>query len=116
MEIGGSGLRLHPAVNEADQVRKMVVAEQPGYGLITELDAPGPEKAVRICGDAARVAEKADVQSTAKHAFIGAEPLEPFFGGDRKGLIGYRALGRPESRRPPAEGFLMILARQLQLL
>src|SRR6516225_1684912 len=116
MEIGGGGLRLHPAVNEADQVRKMVVAEQPGDALIAELDAPGPQKAIPICGDAARVAEKADIQSTAKHAFIGAEPLEPFFGGDREGLIGYRALGRPQARRLHAEGFLMILARKLQLL
>ena len=61
MKIRRGCLRFHAAVNETDQVRKMVIAEQPIDGFFAELHTPGVEQAVGIGRDAVGVAKKANV-------------------------------------------------------
>src|SRR5215472_632745 len=116
MQVRSGRLRLHSAVDKADQVRKMVIAEQPGDGLFAELNAPGLEQTVGIGWNAVRIAKEAHIQRPAKHAFIRAEPLKTFLGCDGKGLMGDGALGWPNACWLHAKRFLMILARELQLL
>src|SRR5579859_3015792 len=115
MEVSGGGFRFHTAVNEADQVRKMMVAEQPGDGFFAELHAPRLEQAIGTGRNAIGVTKKANVQCAPEHAFIGAEPLEALLRRNGESLIGDRTFRRPQPYRVHAECFLMILARELQL-
>src|SRR4029077_85737 len=92
VQILRRGLSVHSAVDETDQVGKMVIPEETRDCLPGELYAPRFVEFLRIRGNAAGVAKKSDVERSSEHAFVGAEPLEAFLRSEGERLIGYRTL------------------------
>src|SRR6267378_3802882 len=93
VQIRSGRFSVRAAVDEPDQVRQMVIAEQAGDGVRTVGDTPRFVKAVGVGGNAVSVAKKSDIEGAAENAFIGAKPFEPFFGSDGERLIGDRTFG-----------------------
>ena len=58
MQVLGSGLRIHAAVNETYEIGKMVIAKQSGDGRTRDLHAPRLVQTICIGGQAAAIAEK----------------------------------------------------------
>jgi hypothetical protein len=86
----------------------MVIAEEAGDSGVGELDATRLVETLSIGGNAGGVAEESDVEGAAEHTFIGAKPLETFFGGDLQSLVGDGTLGGPEAYGLRAENALVI--------
>ena len=115
VEIRRSGFGVHAAINEADEIGKMVVTEQTGNSVRGELHLPGSVEPIGVGGNAIAVAEESDVERAAKDSFIGSKPAKALFGGDGERLIGNRTFGRPQAGGLRAKNSLVILARKTQL-
>ena len=115
VQIRGGILAIHAAINETDEIGKMVIPEESRHRFSTKLHAQRLVKTIRIGRNALRIAKESRVQRSAKYAFIRAEPLEAFLGGDGQSLIGNGAFRRPESRGLHAEHAFVIFACAPQL-
>ncbi len=62
VQIGGSGLRIHAAIDERNEVREMVVAEKPGDALHTDRELPRPIESFRIRRQSTCLPKKTDIQ------------------------------------------------------
>ena len=96
VQIGSRGARVHAAIDKTNQVGKLVIAEQSGDSIAADLYTPRFVQAIRIRGDAIRVAEETHVEGAAEHSFVRAEPLETLFHCDGERLIGNGSFGRPK--------------------
>src|SRR5216683_312965 len=115
VEIGSGGFGVHAAVHETDEIGQVMIAKQSRDGFSRELHAPGFVEAIGVGGNAISVAEEPDVERAAKDAFVGSEPLETFFGGNGKRLIGDRAFGGPQTGRLRAKNSFVIFTSKVQL-
>src|SRR6266481_1102539 len=115
VKIGGGRFGFHAAVDKADEIGKMVIAEEAGNAVRSDLDLPRFVETIGVGRDAVGVAEKSDVEGTAEDTFIGTEPAEAFLGGDGKCLVGDGAFRGPQASRLGAKNALVILAGELQL-
>src|SRR5205807_4664774 len=61
MKIGCGRFGFHAAIDEADEIRQVVITKQPADGLPSELNAPGLVEAVGIGGNAVGIAKKTDI-------------------------------------------------------
>jgi len=97
MKVFGGGVGGHAAVNKADEVGEIVVAEQADDVAGGKAEAPGRVEALRVIGNAGGVAAETDLKGAAEDAFVAGKPAETELGGDGEGGVGDGAFRRPEA-------------------
>ena len=81
MQIFRRRFRSHAAVDEPDQVRKIVVAKEPSIS-VSALKPPRRVQFRAILRIARGVAPESDVARAPQHPFVGGKPLKPQFHRD----------------------------------
>src|ERR1700731_503888 len=114
-KILGGGVRVHPAVDEAHEVGKIMVAEESNHFPTAYTNAQRGGQFVRVVRHSGGVTAESGAQCPPQHTFISGKPLEPQIGRQGKSFIRYGALGRPKPiRRLPKNSFV-IAARSREL-
>ncbi len=116
VEVFGGRARVHAAVNEADQIGKIMIAKDAGDFAFAETYSQRRVQAIGIRGHAFAVAAETDIQRAAEHAFVAREPAKAQFGGDGKRVVRDRAFRRPEADGRRAKEALVIGPRANELL
>ncbi len=98
MQIRGGILAIHAAINETDEIGKVVIAKKSRDRFPPELHAQWFVQTFRIRRNPLGITKESSVQRSAENTFIRAKPLKSFFSGDGQRLIRNRAFGRPEPR------------------
>ena len=115
VQILGRRIRIHAAVNEADQVRKIMIAKKSDHFPAAHAHAQRRIQFVRIVRHAGAVAAKPDTQRPPQDSFIRGKPLEPQFGGQGKRFIRYGSFRRPQPVGRLPENTLVVAARPREL-
>ena len=113
--LGGVG-GVHAAIDEADQIGKIMISKDAGDFASAETDAQRRVEAIGIRRNPFAVAAKADIQGATENAFIAREPAEAEFGGDGERLVGNRSLRRPQPHGRRSEKPFVIRAGADELL
>ncbi len=83
VQILRGGFRVHPAVDEADQIGELMIAKESGDRIARDLHAPRFVQTLGICRDARGIAEETNVERSSENPFVGTEPLEAFLDRNR---------------------------------
>src|SRR5258708_27195495 len=111
-----SGLGIHAAVNEAHEIREVVVSKKSNHFAPADTHAQWRIKFVSVGRHTGAVAPKSHSKRVPENSLVRSEPFESEFGRDRQGLLGNRTLRRPQSIWSTPEYSLMIPARAYELL
>src|SRR5207247_8474919 len=106
MEVVSGSVGLHAGIHEADEVGKLVVAEEDADSRISLPAAGKAMRAVELVPPgtrSVRLTMEAHLERTAQHPFVRRRPHKALRGREGQRLIRNAALARPKTARPAAE-------------
>ena len=103
VEVFGGSFSGHAAINEADEVGEVMVAEEADNVAFRETQAPGRVEQLGIVGNAGGVAAETSLKGAAEHALVAGKPTETEFGGDAQGGVGDGPFRGPQAGRRTCE-------------
>ena len=115
VKIFGGRFCSHAAVDEADQIRQIVIAKEAGEMLPCPVEAPRAYRVGAIFGIAGGVAPESDVSSAAENSFVSGKPFEAEVHRNFERLIGDGAFRGPEPYGRLAENSLVKVSRADEL-